>query len=170
MPSNNMKKRYLIIFSALIMAIAAFTACKKSTPGLTTIGEQDIVRVMNEVETATRGKDIEGVIRHMAPFVVITVSMDSPFSMKKVQMSRDQYKAELQKVFLRASRHEYRRENETIAIREDGKSAVVETNVVELVVMGGLEHRTTTHEKAVIEIIDGRILVTSLDAVVRKKE
>jgi ketosteroid isomerase-like protein len=167
MPSNSMKKWYLIILLTSITA-AAFTACKESTPGLTTIREQDIVRVMGEVETATREKDIEGVIRHMAPFVVITVSMGSPFSMEKVQMSRDQYKAELQKVFSKATRHEYRRENETIAISEDGKSAVVETDVIELVVMGGLEHRTTTHEKGVMEIIDGKILVTALDAVVRK--
>jgi hypothetical protein len=165
-----MKKRYLIILVALIIAIAAFTACKNSTPGLTIIGEEDIVRVMNEVETATREKDIEGVIRHMAPFVVITISMDSPFSMEKVQMTRDQYKAELQKVFSRASRHEYRRENETIAIRKDGKNAVVETDVIELVVMDGLEHRTTTHEKAVMEISDGKIAVTALDAVVREEE
>jgi len=36
--------------------------------------------------------------------------------------------------------------------------------------MGGLEHRTTTHEKAVMEIIDGKILATALDEAVRKDE
>jgi hypothetical protein len=152
----------------LLIVLAGFTACRESTPGLVTIGEQDVVRVMNEVEAATRGKDIEGVIRHLAPFVVITVSLDDPFNLEKKQMTRDQYKAELQKVFAKASLHEYGRENESIAIREDGKSAVVETDVIERVVMDGLEHRTTTHERAVLEIIDGHIVVTALDAVVRR--
>ena len=166
-----MQKRYLKHAASLLLilaAIANISGCKESSPKYTTITENDLVAIIDEVERVTLAKDINGVIKHLAPFVVINLSMETPFGMQRVQMSRDQYKEEMQKVFSKASHHEYQCENVKITISDDSRSAIVETDVIERIVMEGKDIRTKTHEKTVVEIIDGKLLVTSLDAVVVK--
>jgi hypothetical protein len=161
--------KHIFLGIMVIVASVCVLSCKKSNPALTAITEKDVKAIIHDVEQATKNKDIDGVIRHLAPFVVITVSgtsPDIPFSMNSIQLSRDQYKEELRKLFTKASRHDYRHENETITIREDGKAATVESDLIEYIVMGSKEIRSTTREKAVMEIIDGEIMVTVLDAVV----
>ncbi|MEW6418469.1 MAG: hypothetical protein AB1480_10155 [Nitrospirota bacterium] len=164
-----MQRIYLkqaVFFLLLLAAIAGISGCKESSLQYTTITKNDIMAMIDDVEKATRAKDSDGVIKYMAPFVIINVSMETPAGMQRIQMSRDQYKELLQKVFSKASRHDYRHENDRITISDDGRSAIVETDIIEYIVMEGKETRTTTHEKTVIEIIDGKLLVTYLDAVV----
>jgi hypothetical protein len=142
------------------------SGCKKSSTQYKTITENDVLAIIDEVRRATLDKDIDGVIKHLAPFVIINLSMETPFGIQMTQMSRDQYKEELQKVYSRATHHEYQCENVKISISDDSRSAIVETDVIERIVMEGQDVRTKTHEKTVIEIIGGKLLVTSLDAVV----
>jgi len=166
-----MQKRYLKHAASLLLVLAAIaniSGCKESSPQYTTITENDVVAIMDEVERVTLAKDINGVISYLAPFVIINLSMETPFGIQRVRMSRDQYKEELQKVFSKASHHEYRCENVKITISDDSRSAIVETDIIERIVMEGKDIRTKTHEKTVVEIIDGKLLVTSLDAVVVK--
>jgi hypothetical protein len=171
-----MKKYYMkqrIFFLLILAAIAGISGCKESSPHYTMITEKDVMAIMNEVERATLAKDLDGVIKHLAPFVVINVSMTSPestFVPQWVQLSRDQYKEELKKTFPKLTRHEYRRENDMITISDDKRSALAETDVIEVLGIDGKETRTTTHEKTVLEIIDGKLLVTQLDAVIVKRE
>jgi hypothetical protein len=166
-----MQKRYLKHAALLLLVLAAvanISGCKESSPQFTTVTENDVVAIIDEVERVTLAKDINGVIKHLAPFVIINLSMETPFGIQRVQMSRDQYKEELQKLFSKASHHEYRYENVKITVSDDSRSAVVESDVIERIVMEGKDIRTKTHERTVIEIIDGKLLVTSLDAVVVK--
>lgn len=170
-----MKEHSLTICAAflLILVCIACLGCKKPSSEYTEITENDVLAIMNEVEKATLTKDIDGVIRHLAPFVVINVTLppnDSTFLPQQSQLSRDQYAAELKTVFAHLTYHEYRRENDTITISDDKRSARTETDVVEVITMYGKQIRTTTHEIAVLEIIDGKILVTGIDAVITKKE
>ncbi|MBI5847874.1 MAG: hypothetical protein HZB31_07995 [Nitrospirae bacterium] len=122
---------------------------------------------MDAVESATVNRDIDGVIRHLAPFVVITLTMQTPEGPGSVQFSRDDYRAELEKTYAQAVQYEYRRENTAISIRDDGKVATVETDIRERIVLRDREMKTITHEKAVLETIDGKLLVTVLDGFVR---
>jgi hypothetical protein len=166
-----MQKHYLkhaVSLLLVLAAIANISGCKESSPQYTIITENDVVAIMDEVRTETLAKDTNGVIKHLAPFVIINLSMETPFGMQRTQMSRVQYKEELQAVFSKATHHEYQCENVKITISDDSRSAIVETDVIERIVMEGQDVRTKTHEKTVLEIIDGKLLVTSLDAVVVK--
>jgi hypothetical protein len=170
-----MKEHSLTLGAAFLLMLVciACIGCKKSSPEYTEITENDVLAIMNEVEKATLAKDVDGVIRHLAPFVVINVILppnDSTFLPQRAQMSRDQYATELKTVFANLTYHEYRRENDTIIISNDKRSARTETDVIEVITMYGKQIRTTTHEISVLEIIDGKILVTSIDAVITKKE
>jgi hypothetical protein len=168
---NHMHKLYLkqtVCLIFVLTAIGHISGCKKSSPQYKTITENDVLEVIDEVRKATLAKDIDGVIKHLAPFVIINLSMETPVGMQMTQMSRDQYKEELQKVYSKVTHHEYQCENVKITINDDSRSAIVETDIIERLLMDGQDVRTKTHEKTVIEIIDGRLLVTSLDAVVVK--
>ena len=157
----------------ILTAIMGINGCKDSSPQYTSITESDVLAIMNEVERATLAKDPDGVMKYLAPFVVINLSTESPeltFLPQRVQMSRDQYKEELKKTFSKLTRHEYRRENDMITVSDNKRSALVETDLIEVIVMDGRETKTTTHEKTVMEIIDGKILVTQIDAMIVKME
>jgi hypothetical protein len=164
-------KKHLVCFFRWIALYLFFVqlliACKGSA--YTTITESDVQAIMKEVETANLNKDIGAIEKHLAPFVVINVEMNTATGLMRVQMSRDQYIAELAKVLSRATRYEYHQENTGIKIRNDGKTAEVETDVIEHIVLNGIEERTITHEKVVIEIIDRHKVVTVLDASIKKK-
>ena len=171
-----MKRHFVtqwILLFLLLTCIAGISGCKESPSQYTEITENDILTIMNEVERATLAKDLDSVIKHLAPFVVINITMasnDSPFMPQRVQISRDQYAEELKKVFAKLSYHEYRRENAKITISDDKRSAKTETDIVEIIVMDEKETRTTTHETSALEIIDENILVTSINAVIVKRE
>jgi CTP:phosphocholine cytidylyltransferase-like protein len=83
-------------------------------------------------------------------------------------MSREEYQKETLKGWSMTSDNEYSRENEEIIkISDDGQVAVVETDVIESYVMQGRTIHTTTHERVTLQIIDGEILVTRIDAFMR---
>ncbi len=57
--------------------------------------------------------------------------------------------------------------NEVVRISDDIQSAVVETDVIEVMELFGNRMKTSTHETVVMEIIDGDLLVTKMDAKVK---
>jgi len=154
------------MFALYVFFVSLHVACKG--PEYTTITESDVQVIMKEVETANLNKDIIAIEKYLAPFVVINVEMKTPAGLQNLQMSRDQYIEELKKNFPKITQYDYQQKNTSISIRADGKTAAVETDVVERIVMDGIEGRTITHEKVVLEIINGHIVVTALDASVKK--
>jgi hypothetical protein len=155
-----------IFFLLILAAFVCLCGCKASSPQHTTITENDVLAMISEVEKATLSKDLDGVIKHLAPFVVINVTMDTPSGTQRIQLTRDQYKEALQKTFDRLVRHEYMHQNDKITIGNGGVTAIAETDVAEVLVIDGQERRTITHERAVLEIVDGEILVVQIDGVV----
>jgi ketosteroid isomerase-like protein len=152
----------------LIIAVAILiVACTDLSTTHTYITENDIREIMNKVKTATLNKDIDSVVKYMAPSVVIDITVETVFGPQKHRWSREQYRDETKKVFSMTSHYEYKCENEKITISDDRKSAVVETDVVEVMVIQGRRNQTMTHEKTTLEIVDGKLLVTKLEGTVR---
>jgi hypothetical protein len=153
---------YSIVFLVLISISIGMSACKES-PGMR-ITEDDIWNIMDEVEDATVEENIEGVMKYLAPSVVINVTTSSPYGPQKVPMSREKYRRETLKGWKLTSDNVYRRENEKIKLSDDGQTAVVETDVIESYVFQGRMVNTTTHERITLQVVDGEILVTRIDA------
>jgi len=160
-----MKKvpRYFFFSLVIISVSMGIIACKESST--TYITEDDIWNIMDEVKIATLDKDIEGVMKHLAPSVVINVYLNSPYGPQKVPMSREEYQGKTLKGRSMSTDNEYRRENEEIIkISDDGQTAVVETDVIESYVMGGRTIHTSTHERVTLQVVDREILVTRINA------
>lgn len=163
-----MKKvsRYFFAFLAIISVSIGMIACKESS--ITYITEDDIWNIMDEVEDATLDKDIDGVMKHLAPSVVINVIMYTPLGPQKTQRSREQYKKETLNLWTQMTYYDYKRENDEIKkISDDGQVAVVETDVIENYVVQGKAINTKIHERVTLEVVDGEILVTRIDAFMR---
>jgi ketosteroid isomerase-like protein len=166
-----MKKSFqCFVVSLLLMPVFfCMLACKDSSK-TSYITEDDIWHIMDEVEGATLDRDIDGIVRHLAPSVVIRVTAETPFGPQRVKKTREQYKADTLKLWSIMSHHEYRRENEEIKISDDGQVAIVEGDIIERHVVQGQTMDTTTHERVTLEIIDGNILVTKIDASIRPEQ
>lgn len=156
---------FFIAFFAIMSISIGMSACKESST--TYITEDDIWNIMDDVEFATLDKDIDGVMKYLAPSVVIHVTVSSPYGPQKVPMSREQYQGETLKGWSMTSDNEYRRENEEIKLSDDGQTAVVETDVIESYVLQGETIHTRTHERVTLQVVDGEILVTRIDAFMR---
>jgi len=165
-----MKKvsRYFIAFLAIMSVSIGMIACEESSTKYTYITEDDIWNIMDEVEDATLDKDIDGVMKHLSPSVVINVTVSSPYGPQKVPMSREKYRKETLKGWSMTSQYEYRHENEEIKISDDGQIAVVEADIIESYVLQGKTINTTTHERVTLEVVDGEILVTRIAAFMRR--
>ena len=166
-----MKKvsRYFILFITILSVSIGMFACKESSK--TYITEDDIWNIMDEVEVATLNQDIDGVMKYLAPSVVIHVTVSSPYGPQKVPMSREQYQKETLKGWSMMSGYDYRRENDEIMkISDDGQVAVVEMDVIESYVLKGEPLYTRTHERVTLQVVDGEILVTRIDASMSMQE
>jgi hypothetical protein len=159
--------KYLIstvFFFALCLNIAGCTDTSRTYSHIT---EQDILEIMDNVEEALLNKEIDEMIKYMSPSVEIIISRDTPVGPRTERWTRDKYKAETETALSMVSNYEYRRENQVVKISDDMQSAVVETDVIESMDLLGNRIKTSTHERVVMEIIDGELLVTKMDAKVK---
>jgi len=162
----NKVSKYFISFLTILSVSIGMIACKKSST--TYITEDDIWNIIDEVEVATLNKDIEGVMKYLAPSVVINVILYTPLGPEKTQKSREEYQEETLKGWSMTTDNEYRCENEEIIkMSDDGQTAVVEMDVIESYVMGGSTVHTSTHQRVTLQVVDGEILVTRIDAFMR---
>jgi hypothetical protein len=159
---------YFILFLTILSVSIGMGACKELSK--TYITEDDIWNIMDDVEVATVEKDIDGVMKHLAPSVVIHVTVSSPYGPQKVPMSREEYEKETLKGWSMTSDYEYRCENEEIKLSDDGQTAVVETDVVESYMLKGEPIHTRIRERVTLQVLDGEILVTRIDAFMKMQE
>jgi hypothetical protein len=157
-----MKKQIITVIILLILSTWVIS-CTKS---VSEISEEDVRKISNEIQTSAINKDIEGTMKFFAPNIIINVTADTPFGPQRMRLSPEEYEAETKRGWAVASEYEYRRENEKIMISEDRRSATAEMDVVESMVIEGRKFRSKTHETVTLEIVDGKILVTVLEAVV----
>jgi hypothetical protein len=162
-------KNNIFVFLLITSTLFAFSinSCKKSPPAYESITENDIREIMINVENSARNRDIEGVIRYLSPDIVIKISMDTLFGLQTEQWTLTKYKIETENSWALSSSYEYNRENEEITVSDDGKSAIVKTDILEVITVQGQTIRQKTHEKVRIEIIDGKLMVTSIEAYVK---
>lgn len=153
------------LIPVVIILITLLLGCATTkTKTYTFINEDDVLEIMNEVEVATLDKDIEGVIKYIHPYAKIRVTIVNKSEPETIWMSREQYKNSTVEGWSMTSRYEYSHENDQITISEDKQNAVVETDVIESYVCQGQSVNTKTHERITLEIIDGKILVTEIEA------
>jgi len=115
-----------------------------------------------QIDEATARCDIDAVVDHVAELAIITLNQNQSGGMRILRMNKTKYREFLTIVCSGASDYQYSRTNEKISI--DGDQATVTADIAGSMVVKGQEVKSRTRERATIESIDGKLMLTQLVA------
>ena len=114
------------------------------------------------VDDATARCDVDTVVGHVAELAMITLNQNDNGGMRILRMNKSKYREFLTIVCSGISDYRYARTNEKISI--DGDQAIITADITETMVIQGREITAKTREKATVESIDGKLMLTQLVA------
>src|SRR3989304_4030404 len=162
-----MRHRHAIRFFLLFLLLPLADASPADTGDIT---DDRIRSIISSVDTATRQRNVDGIVIHFAPDCVITVNLPGPTGRQIIRMNVQEYRADLQQGFSAATEYPYHREELKIEIAPGGKRARVTDQVVEVITINRQTIKSVTQETAIFELRAGKILITSLEGVVLSME
>jgi hypothetical protein len=144
---------------ARVLALTAAMSC--SSPLLA----EDLV--INDLKAFTARMDAAGarcdvatIVDRISPLATISGTGFARGDMRMYRLNRSQYGQLLAQLCADATNYTYSRTDERISI--DGDQATITADVVETWVVKGQTLSTKVREKAVIELIDGKLMLVQL--------
>ena len=126
------------------------------------ISVEDSKMITQQLEAATKAKDIPAVMKLLAPSVDI-VSIVTGNHAGSAKLNYQQYQRVLETTWPLSREYAYQRSNETIDIAENGEKAVVKADINEKGFMNNEFFRSITNEILTLEEVDGKILITKIN-------
>jgi ketosteroid isomerase-like protein len=144
-----------------VLALASALAC--SAPALAEqLTETALKAFSAKIDAAISRRDVETIVAHIAEHAVISGTALVQGQMQTFRMNKSQYRQMLTATWSVASSYEYGRSNERVTI--DGDQAVITADIAETMVIQGQQISTKARERATVESIDGRLLLTQMVA------
>jgi ketosteroid isomerase-like protein len=128
----------------------------------TPLTEARVVAIFHEMESAVRGKDVSGVVRHFAPDAIIRLVMPRSAGGQILELSVAEYAKMLGDGWAMAAESTYAVEDIAIEISADGRSAEVSDTTVETMKVQGRTISARTRERFSVESRGGRLVITRL--------
>jgi hypothetical protein len=100
------------------------------------------------------------VVERISPLAVISGTGFAQGDMRMFRLNKTQYGQLLARSCSQFTSYEYERTNERISI--DGDQATITADVAETIVHDGQRITTRHREKAVVELIDGKLMLVQL--------
>ena len=122
--------------------------------------------LLNDLDQAIRRKDVDGVLRHIAPDATITIRMKQGTQQQIATLTRGDYRKALAMEFAFPSANDFARVNTTVSIASDGRSAKVAFKSMETFRQEHRELKVEGEETLVLGIRDDTPVITSLEQVV----
>lgn len=146
---------------ARVLILACALGCASPVPAQElTVGA---VRAFTaKIDVAIQSCDVDTIVNHIAELAVLTLNKNEPTGTRTLRMNKAQYRQLLTTVCAAIEGYEYQRSNEKISI--DGDQATVTADVIEKMVVQGRELEAKTRERATVESIDGKLMLTQLVA------
>jgi hypothetical protein len=113
-----------------------------------------------KIDAAVSRRDTNAVLEQIAPFAQISGSVSAQGQTQPFRMDKSQYREALRAGWAMASSYTYKRSNEKIAL--EGNQAVVTADIAETMVIGGQQISSRAYERATVEVIDGKLMVTKI--------
>ena len=124
-----------------------------------------IEKLLEKIDTAAEERDVDGLLEYLSEDVVITMTVQMAGRESTDSFTRQKY-AVIARQALRAVRdYDYDRINTSIVMNGDGRSAVVESEIVESMTINGRRIDSITHETSQIEVRDNGILITAITGI-----
>lgn len=128
-----------------------------------TVRESQIRNILNAMETAANQKDVDGIVKYMAPNIIIKMTLKLGTGSQQLSLSRAQYQQYLQQGFETTQRYSSKYTNLKIKIAPNGKTGTAAYMLVEEATVKGLPGTlvSTSQETIKFERIKGQILATA---------
>lgn len=135
----------------------------EAEPGdLARITREAIDRMIRDFEEAASRKDFDSVARYFAEDVIIFLTIETPQGTQNLRFDRDEYLAHVKQALSLFPYYEYRSENVTVNISEDGQSATASSDVHETMGNQEIKVSSVTRENFALELRDGRLQITKV--------
>jgi hypothetical protein len=144
----------VLVLAAALTCPAPLLAQEFSERGLKTFTAK--------IDAAAARCDIDTIVDHIAELAVISGTVYQQGQMRMFRMNKTQYRQMLTTTCGAASSYRYERTNEKISV--DGDQATITADVAETMVVDGKEVSTRVRERATVESIDGKLMLTQLVA------
>ncbi len=122
--------------------------------------------LLNELDQAVRKKDVEGVLRHIAPDAVIVIHMKQGSNQQQAALTRDDYRKTLAMEFDFPSANDFTRLNTTVSLAGDERSAKVSFKSTETLRQANREFKVEGEETLIVRMRGDKPAIVSLDKVV----
>lgn len=159
MNSNDWKRLLLSCVAVAVLASQVFAGA--------VLTEDQALKISKDIEVLSNARDVDGVLKYLAPDVILTMNVHSssiPGGVQTVTLDRVQYEESLRQAWGSAEEYSYKQSDEKVVIQDEGQTAVVSCKIHERVVMGGVAQDNDTEEVSTIRMIDGKPLVTKVVA------
>lgn len=122
--------------------------------------------LLNELDLAVRKKDVEGILRHIAPDAVIVIHMKQGSNQQQAALTRDDYRKTLAMEFDFPSANDFTRLNTTVSLAADERSAKVSFKSTETLRQANREFKVEGEETLIVRMRGDKPAIVSLDKVV----
>lgn len=124
---------------------------------------EGIDHLLDALDEAVRRKDVDGVLRHIAHDVTITIHLKQGPQQQMAMLTREDYRKTLAMSFAFPSAHDFTRTNTSVSLAVDERSAKVSFKSTETLRQVNREFKTEGEETLVFTIRDGKPMITSLE-------
>jgi ketosteroid isomerase-like protein len=128
------------------------------------LNERQIRAIFNAMATATKQKDVEAIVKYMAPEIAIEMTLRVGKGSQKLNLTREQYRQYLEQGFAITRSYSSQYKNLTIQIAPNGQQGIATYTLIEEttlkeqpVTLTSISQETVTFER-----IKGQILATAV--------
>lgn len=147
----------------LVLPVISGTSYSQSQDAIT---ESKVLAIVNSVDRASRKGNIAGIVAPLAKDVTIKMTVSTPASAKEqvLNFNKEQYAFLTRRGMRRRLAYQLERKNTHVKIYNDGKTAMVTSDLYETLTLQQGTLRAVSSEVAILNLRDGKIVVTSLES------
>jgi ketosteroid isomerase-like protein len=124
---------------------------------------ENIDRFLDTLDQAIRRKDLDGVLRLIAPDAVITIQMKQGTQQQTVTLTRDEYRKTLEMSFAFPSANDYARAQTAVSLAPDERSAKVSYKSTETLRQAQREVKIEGEGTLILRVRGGKPIIVSLE-------
>ena len=122
--------------------------------------------LLNNLDQATRQKEVEGILRHLAPEVAVIIHMKQGTHQQSAMLTREEYRKTLTMEFAFPSANDFTRVNTTVSLAPDERSAKVSYKSTQTLLQSNREFKIEGEESFVVRMLGNKPTIVSLEKVV----
>ena len=127
------------------------------------LDEQTVLKLVSDMDYAISKRDASALARFLSDNLTVVANVRSSGQDQKLTMNKSSYIESVSQGWAVATDYDYKRTNTKITLSGPAK-AVVTATISETVTVQGQTIRSTSTETAVIEIVGGKPMITSVVA------